>query len=116
MPANKPTRPFAFPSAAPTRREVTRRRGHGEIEPEAAPGIPLLIIVANTDAALCKCVKEAFAESETVRVILDRRRGDRRQEARKISAERRYGERRDRLLIGEHLRSHGWAFVHRPWR
>jgi len=85
-------------------------------KPEPAPRVPLLIVVANTDTILCACVKKAFAGAESVRVLLDRRRGDRRQGARTVGAERRYGERRDRLLIGEHLRSQGWALVHRPSR
>ena len=114
MPANEPTRLFDFASAAFTGREVTVPRGHKGTEPEAAPRVPLLIIVASAETALCECVKEAFAKSETVRVILDRRRGgERRQKALKVGAERRSGERRDRLLIGEQLRSHGWAFVYR---
>jgi len=75
--------------------------------------IPLLIIFANTETTLCKCVEEAFVGAESVQVILDRRRGERRREVSNVGAERRYGERRSRLLIGEQLRSQGWAFVYR---
>ena len=114
MPDNESTRPLDSASAVFTWPEVTVPRDHQETEPDMAERVPLLIIVANTETALCECVKEAFANSETVRVILDRRRGgERRQEALKVDAERRSGERRDRLLIGERLRSHGWAFVYR---
>ncbi|PYM84268.1 MAG: hypothetical protein DME06_04700 [Candidatus Rokuibacteriota bacterium] len=112
MPAQKPTRQFLLLSAASPRREGTVPRGCPE--PEAVQKVPLLVIVANTDARLCRCVRAAFAGSESVRVILDRRLGDRRQEPRGVGAERRSGERRDRLLIGERLRSDGWALVHQP--
>jgi len=112
MPAQKPTRQHLPAPAAATRREGLIPRGYPE--PEAAQTVPLLVIVANTDATLCRCVTAAFAGSESVSVILDRRRGDRRQEPRGVGAERRSGERRDRLLIGERLRSDGWALVHRP--
>ena len=111
MPADKPKRWFALGFAAHTRRVVTVPRGQRDTE--AAEKVLLLIIFASTETTLCTCVKEAFAESETVRVILDRRNGERRREARTVGAERRYGERRDRLLIGEQLRSEGWAFVYR---
>ncbi len=87
----------------------------GHRETEAAERVPLLIIVANTETALCQCVMEGFAGCDSVRVILDRRRGERRREPRGIgAAERRCTERRDRLAIGERLRSQGWAFVYRP--
>jgi hypothetical protein len=112
MPAQKPTRQFPPAPAAATRREGPIPRGHPEAEPDLT--VPLLVIVARTDATLCRCVRAAFAGSENVSVILDRRRGDRRQEPTGAGAERRAGERRDRLLIGERLRSDGWALVHRP--
>jgi len=113
MPAQKPTRQFLLASAAATRREGTIPR-RDPVQPEAVQKVPLLVIVANTDATLCRCVRAAFVGSESVSVILDRRRGDRRHEPRGVGAERRSGERRDHLLIGEHLRSDGWALVHRP--
>lgn len=112
MPAQKPTRQFPLAPAAATRREGPIPRGYPEAE--AVQTVPLLVIVANTDATLCRCVRAAFAGSESVSVILDRRHGDRRHEPRGVGAERRSGERRDHLLIGEHLRSDGWALVHRP--
>ncbi len=112
MPANKLTRLFAFASASQTWRVVAGPRGHRDTE--AAERVPLLIIVASTETTLCKCVTDAFAGCESVRVILDRRSRERRQEARKVGAERRDNERRDRLAIGEQLRSCGWAFVYRP--
>src|SRR5436309_11701351 len=110
MPANEPTRLFDLASGVFPKREVTVPRRQQGTQPEAAERVPLLIIVASAETALCACVKKAFAKAETVRVILDRRRHERRREALQASAERRSGERRDRLLIGERLRSHGWAF------
>jgi len=115
MPANEPTRLFDLVPVAFPWREVTVPRRQQGTQPEAAPRVPLLIIVASAETALCACVKKAFIKAETVRVILDRRRhGERRREALQAGADRRSGERRDRLLIGERLRSHGWAFVYRP--
>ena len=114
MPANEPTRLFDLASGVFPKREVTVPRRQQGTQPEAAERVPLLIIVASAETALCACVKKAFIKAETVRVILDRRRhGERRREALQAGAERRSGERRDRLVIGERLRSHGWAFVYR---
>ena len=108
MPARKPRRPFAFAAAAQAGRE-----GHRGVE--AAERVPLLIIVARTDAALCRCVTEAFATCESARVILDRRRHERRQAARPVGVDRRSTDRRDYLAVGEQLRSGGWAFIYRPF-
>jgi hypothetical protein len=116
MPANKPTRRSVTASAALARREGAAPPDRRPAEAELAGTIPLLVVVSGSDATFWKFVKAAFAGSESVRVILDRRSGDRRRGARGVGANRRNGERRDRLLIGEQLRAHGWALVHRPPR
>jgi hypothetical protein len=116
MPANKPTRRLAAASAAPARREGAGPSDRRRTEPETTGTIPLLVVVSGTDSTFWKFVKAAFAGAESVRVIVDRRSGDRRRGARGVDADRRNGERRDRLLIGEQLRTHGWALVHRPPR
>ena len=108
MPARTPRRPFAFAAAAPA-------GGDGRRGVEPSERVPLLIIVASTEPALCRCVTEAFAACEGARVILDRRRGERRQAACSVGVDRRSTERRDYLAVGEQLRSGGWAFIYRPF-
>ena len=108
MPARTPRRPFAFAAAAPAGRA-------GRQGVEASERAPLLIIVASTDTALSRCVTEAFAACESARVILDRRRGERRQGARPVGVDRRSTDRRDYLAVGEQLRSSGWALIYRPF-
>src|SRR2546430_13745020 len=93
MPARKPRRPFAFAAAAQAGRE-----GHRGVE--AAEQVPLLIIVASTDTALCRCVTEAFATCESARVILDRRRHERRQTARPVGVDRRSNDRPGYFFVG----------------
>jgi len=108
MPARKPRRPFAFAAAAQPGPE-----GHPGVE--SAERVPLLIIVASTETALCRCVTEAFATCESARVILDRRRRERRQAAHPVGVDRRSSDRRDYLSVGEQLRSSGWAVIYRPF-
>jgi len=108
MPTRKPRRPFAFAAVAPAGPD-------GRPRVEASERVPLLIIVASTEPALCRCVTEAFAGCEGARVILDRRHRERRQAACSVGVDRRSTDRRDYLAVGEQLRSGGWAFIYRPF-
>src|SRR5260370_36051194 len=105
MPARKPRRPFALAAAAQAGRE-----GHRGVEP--AEGVPLLIIVASTETALCRCVTEAFAACDSARVILDRRRHERRQAARPVGVDRRSNDRRGCHVVGPPPPSHRWALIY----
>lgn len=68
------------------------------------------IIVAHDREPLYRHLKESLAGNSTIRVVLDRRRGQRHAIAGGTQAERRRAERRWRL-IDEQLRVLGWAVV-----
>jgi hypothetical protein len=70
-----------------------------------------LIIVARNREDLYEHLKRAFAENETIRVLLDRRVVDRRARPRPYAAERRKGDRRSPFKIDGLLRAIGWAVV-----
>ncbi len=63
----------------------------------ARPGPPppqWLFIVRRDQEALYSHLREAFAGSSVVRVILDRRQGDRRRQSTPVGEDRRRGDRR----------------------
>lgn len=72
-----------------------------------------LFIVAWNRPDLWDYWKRWFAGVESVEVILDRRRGERRQPAQAFEPERREMERRTRQDIDDELRSVGFAIVSR---
>ena len=72
-----------------------------------------LFIVAWNRPDLWDYWKRWFAGVENVEVILDRRRGERRQAPRAVEPERRQMERRSRQDIGDELRTVGFAIVTR---
>lgn len=59
-----------------------------------------LLIVARDQLSLCEYLTRAFSSDEQVQVLLDRRRGERRQLPQAHAPERRRGERRAQQGIG----------------
>jgi hypothetical protein len=71
-----------------------------------------LFIVARNRERLYEYVARAFADNDTVQVILDRRTGERRRQAVPHEPERRRGgDRRIRTDVDRQLRALGWAIV-----
>jgi hypothetical protein len=70
-----------------------------------------LFVVAHNRAKLYDYVKRAFSGNSTVRVVLDRRGGERRQRQAPPAPERRRSDRRARFDITNQLRALGWAIV-----
>ncbi len=69
------------------------------------PRLPrYLIIVAPNQPALYEYLTRNFAGDPKVQVMLDRRRGERRQKVQPREPERRWGERRQRRGVGQDLR------------
>jgi hypothetical protein len=73
----------------------------------------LIFVVSRTAPQTYLYLKQAFADESRL-VILDRRMGERRQNRRPLSTEKRHWDRRHRDVRAE-LRSSGWALV-RPVR
>ena len=69
-----------------------------------------LFIVARHNVALYEYLKEEFA-NEPVRVILDRRQGERRGRTEAHEGERRLSDRRSSLDLQEALRTRGFVVV-----
>lgn len=86
--------------------EATPRRHEGEREIART-----LFVVAHNRAKLYEYVKRAFAGNATVRVILDRRSGERRQRQAPGAPARRGSDRRGRFDVSNQLRALGWAIV-----
>lgn len=70
-----------------------------------------LIIVSRRYPALLGAFRHEFKRDREVRVLLDRRRGDRRVQARPYPAERRRGDRRDPAGPEQDLRVHPYALI-----
>ena len=70
-----------------------------------------LLIVARNRYQLHENLKRAFSGNETIRVITDRRGGERRQRTAGSSAERRREDRRAGPTIDDQLRAIGWSLV-----
>jgi hypothetical protein len=68
----------------------------------------LLFIVSHEEPRLYHYARAAFADTEAVEVILDRRRGERRRTRRPVDVDRRRGDRRV-TDVGQTLRHLGWA-------
>ncbi len=72
-----------------------------------------LIVVARNQLALCDYLREQFSGDRDVGVILDRRRGERRQRVQAHKPERRRVDRRQGPPREEELRTHGFAVIRR---
>ena len=63
-----------------------------------APGTRWLIVVRRDQGSLFRLLDGHFGEDPLVRVILDRREGERRRESAPVQAERRRSDRREPLM------------------
>ena len=70
----------------------------------------ILLIIAD-QPGLYEKLKAAFAGESNARVILDRRRGDRRSQPQGSTPERRRADRRSRPAVDTRVRALGWAAV-----
>ena len=70
-----------------------------------------IMVVARDRQKLFEYAKRAFSGNSSVEVVLDRRRGERRNADKTSSPERRRGDRRLMNEIDNHLRALGWAVV-----
>ncbi len=78
-----------------------------------APTLPsALLVVHRTETKLYQYIRRSFATYPDVQVMLDRRRGERRQTTEAAVFERRRSERRSQR-IDKLLLSRGWALAHR---
>jgi hypothetical protein len=71
----------------------------------------LVFIVAPGQQELYASLNRTFAGDDTVRVVLDRRRGERRRTPAATAAERRQRDRRKDARIDRQLRERGYAVV-----
>lgn len=95
------------PLGLPRAPHTPQRTGEGE--GRRAPA--RLVIVARDEEALWESLKAAFADSDRIAVIRDRRYGERRRRDEPVAVERRRGERRRRPALDAEVRSRGWAVV-----
>jgi len=71
----------------------------------------ILFIVSRGEPDLYGYVRGSFSGEDTVRIILDRRAGERRRRHAEPGADSRRGDRRSRPTIDRDLRAYGWAIV-----
>src|SRR5205809_7139668 len=83
-------------------------REHHDDQPER---VPQLIIVADDRAHLYELFQRAFAYSETVQVLVDRRVAERRRRSGSSATDRRRGDRRAPMTADGLLRSMGWTIT-----
>ena len=102
--------PNAHHSIVPTR-DAMSDPGHGVRPGPRPPTGPGVLIVARDQTDLYECLQHAYADSETTTVLLDRRRGERRQITQPVAGERRRGERRALLSFAEDLRFQQYVLV-----
>jgi len=84
----------------------------------AEPIRRLLFIVAGKRPEFYESLRRTFRGDDTVQIVLDRRRGERRKPrragGRPVTREQRGAERREQLEIQRQLRSRGYAVVGVP--
>ena len=93
----------------PTDSPVERRERARKAKSASPQG--LLFVVSPAAMDQYEYLKRAFANDKRVRVILDRRSGERRKAPSARDAERRRTDRRSRSMIDDQLRRQGWAMV-----
>ena len=79
-----------------------------------SPSDRFLFIVSRGHAKLATSLQQHFTGDTTVQVIVDRRRGERRQRLAEITAERRRADRRIRPHVDKELRLTSFAMVTLP--
>ena len=89
---------------------------HPRQKESPAKMVRYLLIVARNQPDLCHYLKNNFAGDEKVEVILDRRRGERRQRIQPHELERRRGERRRHPGIDKDLTYRSFVIVRLPQR
>ena len=87
---------------------TAQSKGRDEAYGQAAKQI---VVVARDRQKLFEYAKRAFSGNSSVEVVLDRRRGERRNAEKTSSPDRRRGDRRLMNEIDNHLRALGWAVV-----
>jgi hypothetical protein len=70
-----------------------------------------ILVVARNQKGLYEYLRNDFAGDPEVKVVMDRRIGERRREAQEWKTERRNGDRRERPALDEKLESIGFAVV-----
>ena len=93
----------------PTDSPVERRERARKAKSASPQG--LLFVVSPAALDQYEYLKRVFANDKRVRVILDRRSGERRKAPSARDAERRRADRRSRSMIDDQLRRQGWAMV-----
>ena len=93
----------------PTDSPVERRERARKAKSASPQG--LLFVVSPAALDQYEYLKRVFANDKRVRVILDRRLGERRKAPSARDAERRRADRRSRSMINDQLRRQGWAMV-----
>lgn len=112
-----------YPGA--TERRDTRRKGAIDVliqrerfaaedgRSRTSTRLRALFVVSRGDGQRYNDLSYAFAGDDSVQVIFDRRRGDRRQQPEGRPVDRRQGSRRSRTIDAE-LRTLGWAVIRYP--
>jgi hypothetical protein len=80
----------------------------------ASPPDRFLFIVSRGNVKLASYLQHHFTGDTTVRVIVDRRHGERRQQTEQVAAERRRADRRSRPHVDKELRLTSFAIVTLP--
>jgi hypothetical protein len=78
---------------------------------EDGDGPRYVLVIARERTDLYEALRVAFAGQHVIRLVLDRRKGDRRQLSSHAGPERRRRDRRRRADVERQLRSHGCALV-----
>ena len=74
--------------------------------------VRLLFIVARDQPDLWHHLRQDFARDEEVEVLLDRRRGERRQRVQAYEPERRRADRRRQSSVDKELRYRSFVIIH----
>jgi hypothetical protein len=86
-------------------------RSHDLTTPAARPTVRGLLIVARDQGDLYEALQDAYGDSETITVLVDRRLGDRRRSGEPVPGERRRRERRGLPNIDHDLRCQQYVLV-----
>src|SRR4029453_196917 len=98
-----------LPQFHPFPKSWTAGPKHGE--EATGQAVKQIVVVQRDRQKLYEYAKRAFSGNSSVEVVLDRRRGERRNDARPSGPDRRRGDRRLMNEIDNHLRALGWAVV-----
>lgn len=99
-----------FLLGAPAKRRLNIVR-HASNRLQVTHDTAILLIIGRDQPGLYEKLKAAFAGESNARVILDRRRGDRRSQSQSSTVDRRRADRRTRPAVDTRVRALGWAAV-----